>query len=632
MFHNSQINSNLVIYEVILSIKTRMFLNRKSLFLLLIILCYQLSFAQKNEVKKDSSKGYRDIEKYSKKRKFTKFIHKLIFNPVAKKTPKKQKTKKIPVKNYKKYEGKIIRNIEITTLDPFGYSDIDSTQKPKVFAQKAGNSLHLKTKNIAIRNLLLIKKNKPLDSLLVKESERLIRSQRFIRSVTTETKIVSKDSVDVYMRVLDSWSLVPDVSPSATKSKFYLREKNFFGLGHEFTNSYTKSLTSKDNGYGISYFIPTIKNTFISTRLNYEIDLERNYAKAITIERPFFSSFARWAAGVALGQNLSKVLTLDANDEEVIQNSKFNFQDYWAGHAFQIFKGNSEYNRTTNFVTSARFYNKNFIETPFNNPDSLDIYSSEKLYLISLGITSRKFTQDKYIFNFNVIEDVPSGFVYNLTTGYKKRYHDYKFYAGGRIALGDYFRFGYLSGNLEFGTFLESGKTNQTATSLRLIYFTNMQEIGKWKFRQFIKPQLIIGNNRLDSNYDKLSLNGANNGIDGFDSKTLFGTKKFLMTVQTQGYSPWRLIGFRLNPYMSYTAGMLGQEEIGFSKSKLYSQISLGIIISNDYLIFNSFQFSLSYYPNIPPGNSIFQTNSISTSDFGLQNFELSKPSLITYQ
>ncbi len=631
MFHNSHISSVLAIYEVILSIKNRMFIANKSFFLILILFCYQLSFAQKNEVKKDSSKGYREIEKFSKKRKFTTFIHKLIFNPVSKRASKKQKSKNTPIKNYKKYEGKIIRNIEITTLDPFGYSDIDSTQKPKIFVQKAGNALHLKTKNLAIKNLLLIKKNKPLDSLLVKESERLIRSQRFIRSVTTETKVVSKDSVDVYVRVLDSWSLVPDVSPTPTRSKFYLREKNFFGLGHELSNTYTQSLTNKDNGYGVSYFIPTIKNTFISTRLNYEIDLERNYTKSINIERPFYSSFARWAAGIALGQNLNKVLTLDANQVEVQQNSKFNYQDYWAGHAFQIFKGNSEYNRTTNFITSARYYNKNFIETPFVNPDSLDIYSSEKLYLVSLGITSRKFTQDKYIFNFNIIEDVPSGFVYNITTGYKKRYDKYKFYAGGRIALGNYFTFGYLSGNLEFGTFLELGKTNQTATSLRLVYFTNLQEIGKWKFRQFIKPQLIIGNNRLASNSDKLSLNGANNGIDGFDSKTLFGTKKFLMTVQTQGYSPWKLLGFRLNPYMSYTGGMLGQENIGFSKSKLYSQISLGVIISNDYLIFNSFQFSLSYYPNIPAGNSIFQTNSISTSDFGLQNFELSKPSLITY-
>jgi hypothetical protein len=103
------------------------------------------------------------------------------------------------------------------------------------------------------------------------------------------------------------------------------------------------------------------------------------------------------------------------------------------------------------------------------------------------------------------------------------------------------------------------------------------------------------------------------------------------MTIQSQGYSHWRFLGFRLNPYLSYTAGMLGQENSGFSDSKLYSQISMGLIISNDFLVFSSFQFSLSYYPSIPDGNPMYKTNALSTSDFGLQNFEISKPSLIGY-
>ena len=166
---------------------------------------------------------------------------------------------------------------------------------------------------------------------------------------------------------------------------------------------------------------------------------------------------------------------------------------------------------------------------------------------------------------------------------------------------------------------------------MKLVYFTNLQEIGNWKFRGFIKPQVIIGNDRLDSDNDRLTLNGST-GITGFRSEGLFGTKKLLTTIQIQGYSPWRIIGFRLNPYLSYTAGMLGNKDNGFERSKLYSQIGLGIIISNDYLIFNSFQLSFSFFPNIPSGNSIFKTNSISTSDFGLQNFEISKPILIDYQ
>lgn len=598
----------------------------------LILFSNQGICAQENQTQKDSTKGYRAIEKYSKKRKFTKFIHKLIFRSVKTEKITKSSYQKKTKKNYALFEGKIIRNIEIKTLDPFGYSDTDSTKVPKKFIDKAGNSLHVKTKQFAIKNLLLIKKNVPLDSLLMTESERIIRSQRFTRSVSSEMKLIAQDSVDVLITIIDSWSLTPDVSPTITKTKFYLKEKNIFGLGHELANSYTKSLTNKQFGYSLNYFVPTIKNSFISTRLKYEIDFDRNYDKSVTIERPFFSAYTRWAGGIQIGQNLSKINTLDKYQTQRIQNSKFNFQDYWIGRSFQLKKGNSENDRTTNFITSSRYFNKNYSDTPFISTDSLNIYALEKLYLISVGITSRKFTQDKYIFNFNVVEDVASGFVYNITSGFQKKYDEIKFYLGGKIALGRYYKFGYLSGNLEFGTFLDLGKTNQTATSLQLVYFTNLQEYGNWKFRHFIKPQMIIGNNRLDSNFDKLSLNEDQDGIEGFSSNTLFGTKKILMTIQSQGYSPLRFIGFRLNPYLSYTAGMLGQERIGFNSSTLYSQISIGFIISNDFLVFNSFQFSLSYYPNNPDGNSIFKTNALSTSDFGLQNFEITKPSFIGFQ
>jgi hypothetical protein len=608
-----------------------MILKLKFVVVFMMICSCQLLFAQKIPIKKDSAKVYRNIEKYSKKRKFTHFIYKLIFEPVAKQKVRKSSFQKIKRLNYSQYEGKIIRNIKITTLDPFGYSDVDSTQSPKTFLDRSGNVLHLKTKNLTIRNLILIKKNTPLDSLLIKESERLVRSQRFVSGITSKIELVSQDSADVSIRVLDSWSLYPDFSSSTPKSNFVLTERNFLGLGHEFSNSYTKSLTSNQNGFSTSYTIPNISNTFISTQLNYVIDLDNNYSKSINIERPFFSPYARWAAGINLGQNLNKSLLLNENQIIEIQNIKYNFQDYWAGHSYQIFKGNSEYNRATNFITSVRYFNKNFIEKSFINKDSLNIYESEKLYLIGLGISSRKFTQDKYIFNFNITEDIASGFVYNITTGYQKKHNQYQFYTGARIAIGSYFEFGYLSGNLEYGTFVNSGKTNQSTSSLKLVYFTNIQEFGKWKVRQFIKPQLIIGNNRLDSNFDKLTLNGAT-GITGFSSETLFGTKKLLLTFQTQAYSPWKLLGFRLNPYLSLTAGMLGDNRTDFKRSKVYSQIGLGLIVSNDYLVFDSFEFSFSFYPNIPDGNSAFKTNSVYTSDFGLQGFEISKPGLVDYR
>jgi hypothetical protein len=54
--------------------------------------------------------------------------------------------------------------------------------------------------------------------------------------------------------------------------------------------------------------------------------------------------------------------------------------------------------------------------------------------------------------------------------------------------------------NFEIGTFLITKKTEETAFSFQANYFTKLTEIGKWKLRQFIKPQIVIGSNRQLNN------------------------------------------------------------------------------------------------------------------------------------
>lgn len=607
----------------------------KSLFFVLLVWLFvgHSATAQQNQVQKDTAKVYRVIENYSQKRKFTKYLHKLIFEPVNAPV-NKPITKSIKKQSLRQFEGKIIRNININTLNPFGYSVQDTNQKPQKKILKLGNSLHMRTRNFAINNLLMFKKNDLLDSLLIRESERLIRRQRYIRSVAITVRPVSKksDSVDVYIRALDAWSLVPELNLTPTKSVFTVKERNFLGTGHEFSNTYTKDLTSSNDAFGTSYTIPNFKHTFIRTTLRYDIDLNRNYIKSINIERPFYSPYARWAGGAYLDQKFERILPIDAPEAKELLASKYESQDFWGGHSIQIFKGNSETNRATNFVTTVRFYNKKYIDKPIIDSDSLGVYAVEKLYLMSFGISSRRYLQEKYVFNFDVVEDIATGFVYSVTTGFQNKNSKSRLYFGGKVAFGNYYNFGYIATDFEYGTFFNGNITEQSAYNLSLTYFTNLINAGRWKFRQFIKPQAIIGTKRINSNADKLSLNG-DKGIPGFSSNQLYGTKKLLLTFQTQGYAPWQLTGFRLNPFLSYTMGMLGQSDIGFSKSQLFSELAVGLIISNDYWVFSSFQVSFSYFPSLPTDMTApFKTNSLRTYDFGLQDFEIAKPVLVSYQ
>lgn len=606
-----------------------MFKKQKLILTILICCCYQISFAQVDKKEKDSSVVYKQIQTYSKKNKFTKLLHKLVFRPVSARTNKE----KVAPKKFNLFEGKIIRNINIVTLDPFGYSEIDTTKKPKNWAERTGNRIHIKTNRLAIRNLLLIKKNKPLDSLLVKESERLIRTQRYISRVDVTPQLISnnKDSVDVYIRVLDTWSIIPKGSISNSKANFELNDRNILGSGHEFNTEFTNRFSDGKNAYRLGYTIPNFKNTFIKTTVNYHIDLDDYYSKSINFERPFYSPFTKWAGGIYFDKQFRKDSLPDSNATFAFQNFKYNSQDAWFGRAFRIFKNNTENDRTTNLVVAGRFLNVKYLDSPLIDYDPDAFYSNEKFSFLGIGITSRKFVQDSYIFKNGIIEDVPIGKIFGITSGYQYKNNLGRYYLGARAAFGNYYKWGFLSANFELGTFFEKSNTKQNAFSFQANYFTNLISLGKWKLRQFIKPQLIIGSNRVNIIGDQLTIN-ENYGIQGFNSAD-YGTEKAILTLQTQAYAPWDLWGFRLNPYFNYSVAMLGNPKKGLLENKAYSKIGIGLIINNDFLVFSSFQISLSYYPSIPGnGENIFKTNAFETTDFGFQDFELAKPRTVIFK
>ncbi len=602
---------------------------KKTLLFLLIFCAVQITFAQKKATSKDSTAIYSNIKNFSKKTKFTQVMYKLIFRSSV---IKSRSTKQVQ-KQYSDYEGKIIRKINIVTLDPFGYSDVDTSKKPKNWAERTGNKIHVKTNRLAILNLLLIKKNKPFDSLLVRESERLIRSQRYINRVNVEPQSIanSPDSVDISIRILDSWSIIPKGSLSSSKMNIEINERNFLGSGHQFENKIKKQFSDSKTAYDVAYSIPNIKNTFINTKVRYQIDLDRYYGKSITIERPFYSPLTKWAGGIYIDQQFRKDSLPDLTNVFAFQNFKYNTHDLWVGRAFKLFKGNSVSDRTTNLVVTSRFMNLKYLESPTAVYDPEDFYASEKLALIGIGISSRTFVRDRYIFQYGIIEDIPIGRIYALTGGYQYKNNAGRMYLGSRASFGNFYKWGFLSTNFEFGTFLENSNTMQTAFTFEANYFTNLMTIGKWKIRQFVKPQIIIGSKRATAYGDQLSIND-NNDLSGFTMAT-YGTQKAILTLQTQGYSPWNLWGFRLNPFINYSIAGLGNSSKSFLKSKAYSKLSIGFIINNDYLVFNSFQISLSYYPTIPGnGSSIFKTNAVETTDFRLQDFDLAKPRIVKYK
>ena len=599
--------------------------------LFLVINLFGFVNAQRDSIKTDSTKLYKNIETLAERNRFNDFALKLIFRPTA---VKPQITVDIidPTQiSYKDFEGKVIRKIIIKTLDPFSYSIKDTIKREGNFVTESLNNIHIQTRKSIIKDLLLFEENQLFDSLLVMESERLVRSRDYVRDVSINILPASHpDSVDLVIREVDKWSIIPLIAGSPSSLKFNLMDKNFIGIGHEFQNGITWLGNSSNYRYNFKYSVPNFRNTYIRSDLNYVNDEFGNYIRSVLVDRPFFSPYAKWAAGIMIAQKYQQDSVPVTNTINLQRSYKYNIQDVWTGYSIRLFDKKPRILNSTNFISAIRFFRIRYIEEPDELVDKDNNFTDEDFFLTSIGISTREYIKDKYIFKYGLTEDVPVGNIYKLTAGFQKKNNNDRLYVGGKISRGNFYRWGYVSYNIEYGTFFKSSVAEQGTLSLSGNYFTGLKEVGRWKYRQFVKTQFTYGLNRYPG--DSLTLNDGF-GIDGFNSNTLSGKSRMIITLQTQSYAPWNFIGFRFGPYLTYSVGMLADEATGFKNSRMYSKLGLGVLIKNENLVFQTFQVSIAIYPIIPGvGENVIKTNSFKTSDFGFRDFEIGQPAPVLYQ
>ena len=579
---------------------------------------------------------YQKIEKSAQRTWLTTALYDLFFKPIAFTGEKDgYRYRKLARKPYGTFEGDPIRNIRIVTLDPFGYDVYDTTEVPTLGTELFGNAMHIKTLKRTVLNLLLIKEGQPFDSLLVKESERLIRQELYIQEVFfyPQRSGTGLDSVDLLVRVLDSWSIVPEMGISGTRFSIGATEYNLGGLNHVFHNYYTRNHARNRDAFESDYSARNIRNSYVSTRVFYRLEEQGDYGTGVEVNRPFYSTITRWAGGISIAQQLKTDTIYQIDSTAKFLKSSSVPQDYWAAGAWKVAKGNTEDDRATNLIVAVRAASINYIQKPSEPYSSLPLYRDRAIFLAGIGLSTRKYVRDKYIFNYGYIEDVPIGRSYGIVGGYEMR-QDARWYIGAHYMWGHYYSWGYFRARIDYGNYFRSGRYEQGVAKIGISYFTGLLEIGKWKFRQFVKPEFTIGIARQPT--DNLTLNEGRQGIRGFNSSAIQGTQRIMLTLQTQSYAPWKFLGFQFGPYFVFSMGVLGNDADGFSKSTIYTQFGLGVLINNRYLVFDNFEVSLAFYPLIPGtgennGNNIILGNAFKTTDFGFDDYGLGRPDAVGY-
>lgn len=620
--------------------KTHAFLNSRWLiFMVFVFLCQfgkaQKLTAEKEEFEDDSLRIYKKIKRWADKYKITGRAYELIFvDPEPKEYPSQpvsQETKN--VNPYLKYEGRVIRNINITIYDPFGHNVSDTITHNINRSQRFGNNVHITTRRFVVLNKLLFKENDTINPLSLSETERILREANFIndaRIFISKTK--HRDSVDVNVIVQDKWPItIPFlISDVFIDGKF--KNNNLFGTGQQF-GQYARWKKPGEWDFHGSYGIANIDNSYIAAELGYKMDKEGTIV-GMNFNRPFFSPLTTWAGGISLTHIWKKFQYTDSAIGEIktIPLNSFDY-DFWAGKSFKLTKlkkDNSLFNQSTNIILAGRYFATTFLNRPNKLIDPGRSQYNKTSILGNIAFSVQQYYKDKYIYRFGANEDVPEGLIVQfIYGGLKYEFKKIRYYIGVEVARAKHFKkLGYLSATFAYGIYFNEKVPNDITTHYKLYYFSNLLKNGRWFFREFLTYSLVHGENKIVGE----TINFSGDELYGFENRTLSGNTKMTINSETVAYLPYKLIGFRFAPVVTMGIGMIGSPTNKLTNSNLYQAYTLGVMVRNENLLSSTFQFSIGAYPFFPDGGKFtLKYNPISSFTLRVRAFNVSKPDFISY-
>lgn len=196
--------------------------------------------------------------------------------------------------------GATIGEIRIVPRDIFDTAD----PKENKLLFRIANALHIQTRPSVIRRALLFKSGEPVSLRLLEETERLLRSNRYLYDVQFRPMAYHDGVVDIEVSTRDTWSLDPGISASrsggANSSGIHLREFNLFGTGMAVNFGHSRNVDRTSNEFQFSS--DRVFGTWGSIALSHATNSDGR-RDAASIVRPFYSLDSRWSAGLTAAKD-----------------------------------------------------------------------------------------------------------------------------------------------------------------------------------------------------------------------------------------------------------------------------------------------------------------------------------------
>jgi hypothetical protein len=191
--------------------------------------------------------------------------------------------------------GAVIGEIRISAQDIFDTSD----PKEDHALFRAANRLHVQTRPEVIRRALLFAPGEKVSVRKIEETERLLRTNRYLYDVQFHPVPVSDGVVDIEVVTRDTWSLEIGASASrsggANSSSLALKEYNLLGTGIAVSIGRTRNVDRS----GTEFAFANERAFGGWTRLGYNHATNSDGRRdELIVAQPFYALDTRWAAGL----------------------------------------------------------------------------------------------------------------------------------------------------------------------------------------------------------------------------------------------------------------------------------------------------------------------------------------------
>lgn len=539
-------------------------------------------------------------------------------------------------KAYSKYEGLIIRNIEILRL-PFGTRSDDTTRKLSNTLINIANKVHYLTKNKVIKRNLFFKENEEIQPFLFADNASFLRQLPYLQDAEIIVNKLSprSDSADVLVIVKDVFSLGGAIGSLGLKNtQLEMREDNFAGSGNALVFYSLYEEKRKNNfGFGGEYNLRNIGGSFIDGKAGYQSfdnskpgpKNENNYY--FSLSKPLINRYMQWTYEF----NASYNATRNLYNPDSLYKSDFRFKnsniEAWAGYNLRAKEISPEEEKhVLRKIIGMRFINNKFQIKPEIYKGIDNWRFADLLGLLgTITFYRQNFYKTQYIYGFGRNEDIPEGLLMSITSGYTVKENRSRSFIGFNY---ERYSFNQKNNYLSYILRAEGYLNKKTVEDINLLasvsYFDRLKAMGyQWKQRFFLSLDVA---QQINTELNEPLFVNSKFGLPEFRNGDIGGSMRATAKAESVFFSPWSIVAFRFAPFIFTNLSLFTP----YSQSaKIYPSVGGGIRTRNESFIFGTIELKGFYFPRKNFYNEHFNIEISTNVIFKYNKQFVKKPSFI---